>query len=275
MTKKPLSIFIFILSLIIIGLAGSLYFSGDTYGGYTPSDNAVITDDHLPGKTSLSGSDQKPKPTGTKIQPKLPNAENTTQASKRLILQAVPFSSQAPFAEWSDPRQQDGCEEISAVMAMYWAKGGELTADKAKQAILDISAYEAENWKSYHDTSASDTVSRIFQGYFNYDLAEARYDIDASDIIAELEKGNIVIVPLNGQALKNPHYTRGGPERHMLLVKGYDRESDEFITNDPGTRFGENYRYSSERLAGAIRDYPSGDRVPIKEKRRAMIVVSK
>jgi hypothetical protein len=123
--------------------------------------------------------------------------------------------------------------------------------------------------------SAADTVSRIFKGYFNYDLAEARYDVDTDDIVSELEKGNIVIVPLNGQAVKNPHYTRGGPERHMLLVKGYDRLSDEFITNDPGTRFGENYRYPTKRLVGAIRDYPSGDREPITEQRRAMIVVSK
>ena len=35
----------------------------------------------------------------------------------------VPFSSQAPLSDWSDPKQQDACEEASALMAMAWVEG--------------------------------------------------------------------------------------------------------------------------------------------------------
>jgi hypothetical protein len=33
---------------------------------------------------------------------------------------SVPFTSQAPLGQWKDERQQDGCEEASAAMAMAW-----------------------------------------------------------------------------------------------------------------------------------------------------------
>ena len=66
-----------------------------------------------------------------------------------------------------------------------------------------------------------------------------------------------------------------GPERHNLVIRGYDPTNGEFITNDNGTKRGEAYRYKSDVLISAIRDYPTGDRNPITEIRRAMIVVRK
>ena len=74
----------------------------------------------------------------------------------------------------------------------------------------------------------------------------------------ELEAGHLVIIPTNGQALKNPNFTLPGPERHMLVVKGYDYETEEFITNDPGTRNGADYRYKKDLLFEAIRNYKTG-----------------
>src|SRR5437016_6068593 len=41
----------------------------------------------------------------------------------------VPFTVQAPFADWQDPRQEDACEEASALMAVYWAQEKTLTKD--------------------------------------------------------------------------------------------------------------------------------------------------
>ena len=41
-----------------------------------------------------------------------------TVEPKRFVLLNVPFTSQAPFGEWSDPRHQDGCEEAAALMAV-------------------------------------------------------------------------------------------------------------------------------------------------------------
>jgi len=61
----------------------------------------------------------------------------------------------------------------------------------------------------------------------------------------------------------------------MLVVTGFDESSDEFITNDPSTRMGQGYRYSSFTIASALRDYPSGDRVPITSLPTAFIAVWK
>jgi hypothetical protein len=187
----------------------------------------------------------------------------------------VPFTSQAPFGGWSDKRQQDGCEEASAVMAIAWVKGSVLYKQNTLDQILAISKYEEKHFKNYHDTSVADTVKIIFKGYFKYPNVSVKYDITKEDIKAELRKGNLVIVPTNGQKLKNPNYKSPGPLTHNLVIKGYDSKNGEFITNDSGTRKGENYRYKYDRLMGAIVDYPTGIHLPVNNPRKAMIIVMK
>ena len=59
----------------------------------------------------------------------------------------------------------------------------------------------------------------------------------------------------------------------MRVIKGYKVDTDEFITNDPGTRNGANYKYDSETLLKALFDYPTGDHVPATAERTAMIVI--
>jgi len=74
-----------------------------------------------------------------------------------------------------------------------------------------------------------------------------------------LANDGVLILPMDGQVLENPYYTEPGPERHMLVVVGYDDATEEFITNDPGTRRGAEFRYSYENIFIAMRDYPTGD----------------
>lgn len=191
------------------------------------------------------------------------------------VLLNVPFTPQAPFANWSDQRFEDGCEEASAIMAMAWVNGETMTPQYVNEEIINISDYEVKNYGGYQDTSAADTALRIFKGYFNYGNAEAKSDVGISDIKVELEKGNLVIVPMNGQKLKNPFYNPPGPIEHMVVVVGYDETTKEFITNDPGTKHGEGYRYKEDIFEKAMQDYPTGDHLPITEIKTAMIVVSK
>ncbi len=194
--------------------------------------------------------------------------------SRELMVFNVPFTPQAPFAEWDDPRQQDGCEEASMLMAVKWARGEEIESpSQAKKDILAISSYLENNYDEYLDTSARDTADRIAKGYFKYNNVRVEYDFLVDDIIDELEAGSIVVVPTDGRLLGNPYFTAPGPERHMLVIRGYDPETKEFITNDPGTRKGEWYRYDADVLWNAIRDYPSGYHEPINGVKKAMIVV--
>ena len=202
---------------------------------------------------------------------KTPNS--TTKATIQL---SVPFAPQAPFGEWSDDRQQDGCEEASAMMAMHWVKGDTtITLEEAKKEILAVADWEQAEYGNYHDTSAEDTVKRIFNRYYDYNNVRVEKGITADDIIKELERGNLVVVPMDGIALNNPHFTPPGPERHMLVVIGYDYSKNEFITNDPGTKFGKNYRYKKSVLFDAVGDYPTGNHLPISERGKNMIVVEK
>ncbi|MDP3888883.1 MAG: C39 family peptidase [bacterium] len=185
----------------------------------------------------------------------------------------IPFTSQAPFGNWKDPKQQDGCEEAVSLMAVYFAQGKSLTKQEALDQITNISNYETEKFGSYQDTSAEDTMNRIIKGYFGYNQVFVKKNITPQDIINELSQKHAVIVPLNGRLVGNPNYTAPGPERHNLVIRGYDPKTDEFITNDNGTRLGENYRYKKGVLFSAIRDYPTGDHIPIQGISKAMIVV--
>lgn len=197
------------------------------------------------------------------------------QAYAQTTDQRVPFASQAPNGNWKDPRQQNGCEEASSLMVIAWARGFTFTKKQAEKEIIKISKYEEKNFGSSTDTSAADTAERILHGYFQYDRVKVVPLKHTGDIIVQLNKGHVVIVPANGRKLKNPYFTGAGPLYHMLVIIGYDLEKKEFITNDPGTRRGKNYRYPEKRLYTAIRDYPSGEHKPVTSIKKVGIVVEK
>ena len=194
---------------------------------------------------------------------------------EKVLIDKVPFTSQAPFGDWADQRQQDGCEEASALMAVKWARGQSLTKDEALKEIIGSSDYTLKKYGEYHDISSQNTIDWIFKDYFKYNKVTLFKNITVNDIIEELAKGNLVITPMNGQMMHNPNYKAPGPPRHMIVIRGYDPLIKEFITNDPGTRNGELYRYDATILYAAIRDYPTGYHEIIQKIEKNMIVVSK
>lgn len=184
----------------------------------------------------------------------------------------VPFVAQAPFANWEDPVYQDACEEASITMAIYWIQQKDLTLEMAYQEIGKLADLAQELFGTFQDSSAKDTVE-LARTYFGYEDISVEYNISVADIKRELARGSVVIVPVNGRILQNPHYTPPGPSAHMVVVVGYDDVKEEFITHDPGTRFGENFRYSYKILGEALQDYETGHREPALKKRTAMIIV--
>lgn len=190
------------------------------------------------------------------------------------VLIDVPFTSQAPFGNWADERQDYGCEEASILMSVYWAEGKELTPKIAEEEIIAISEFEKKVYGNFYDTSAADTL-KVLQTYFGYVNARVAYDIGVDDIKAELAGGNLVVVPINGRLLENPYFTPPGPPKHKIVIRGYDDATGEFITNDPGTKRGEGYRYAYAVMERALVDYPSGRDEEITNPRTAMIVIWK
>ncbi|MDP3954487.1 MAG: C39 family peptidase [bacterium] len=273
--KKDNKIITLVVSMILV--LGLGFWFGWSYLGSSRDTVSSATRTPLPGfygertPTPDSLASSTPQVSKTPAPISLP-----TKLPGKIIKAEVPFTSQAPFGDWSDPRYQDGCEEASALMAVYWARGiSGITAQTASDQIIGMSDWEQMSYGSFHDTSAQDTVDRIFKQYFNHKNVKVLNGVSAGDIINELEKENLVVIPADGQALRNPFFTSPGPERHMLVIIGYDYGTQEFITNDPGTRSGRDYRYDKNILFNAIRDYPSGYHEPIIGINKNIIVVSK
>lgn len=214
-------------------------------------------------------------PSTTEPTPTEPVGSTTTPLPNRVTLSNAPFTSQAPNSEWSDPRQQDGCEEASVLMAGAWAHGETIgNKNEALVKILALSSMAEEMFGTYHDSSAADTL-KLYREYWSTTKGTLKYDVTAGDMKRALADGNVLIIPADGKALNNPNFSGGGPDRHMLIVIGYDDKAGVFITHDPGTRNGANYRYTYSVMMNALRDYATGYHEPIPPARKAMVVIPK
>lgn len=196
-------------------------------------------------------------------------------ANEEILINDIPFTSQAPFANWNDDRQQNACEESSAIMAMSWVNNKNLSKEDSLDKIIKLSKYLENKYGTYVDSSTQDTMDWIFKDYFKYAQVERFANVDKDKIIEELRQERLVLAAFDGRKLNNPNFTSPGPTTHMLVILGYNSNSDEFITNDPGTRNGKNYHYNTDILFQAIRDYPSGDHEEIKSIEKNIIVIEK
>ena len=184
----------------------------------------------------------------------------------------VPFTAQAPFAEW-DAYHQEACEEASLIMLKYYFDGKKLTPEIAEREIQAMIAYQIKEYGDYRDSDAQDMVE-LFEGFYGKPEGgknlEVIYDFSKEDLKKYLSKGQPIIIPAAGRLLGNPYFTQPGPPYHALVLKGYD--GNIIITNDPGTRRGESYEYDINILYNAIHDFP-GSLDRMEEGRKAMIVV--
>lgn len=186
---------------------------------------------------------------------------------------SVPFVAQAPHAQWDDPRYQDACEEASILMAHAWSVGvGNISKNDAEEEMEKMFDMEKEMFgENVIDTSAQDTA-RLYETYFGQSVS-VRENVTMEDLYEILSHDKIIIAPTNGKALGNPNFTDGGPDRHMLVIIGFDREKGEFITNDPGTRLGRGYKYKDSTLFNAIRDYATGHKEEIIGARKNIVII--
>lgn len=230
---------------------------------------------------TASTTPEAEKPDASEPEPETePEAGDTLAAATlkepvTLIDTKVPFTVQAPAGEWDDQRQQDGCEEASALMAMRWAQGKGLTTSESRREILAISDYEQAEYGEYRDVSVEDVRDWIFKDYFKYDKVAVRTNVTVKSLIAELQAGRVIVAPMHGQKLHNPYFSGEGPERHMLVIRGYDPAKKEFITNDPGTKRGEGYRYKESVIMDALLAYPTGYHEPVSGEPKSVVVVGK
>jgi|SRR3989344_9036417 len=177
----------------------------------------------------------------------------------------VPFTSQAPEGVWTEP-WQNACEEASIIMIDNFYNGDSLTKDKAKTEILNIFDIKEKNFGPSMDESMQTVATIINNSNLGW-TAQVVENPTVEQLKTELAAHQPIIVPVDGHKLNNPYYTDGGPDYHVLVVVGYDDTTEEFITHDPATQFGQNFRYGYKLFYDAINDFLESDDLGTPTKR--------
>ena len=199
---------------------------------------------------AVNGQSQSPKPAPT------PSANNNTVQPTQIVIPSklelpVAFAPQAPFANW-DELHQEACEEASIITV-----GRYFSSQPLNEKIMDEEIYKLDDWERAQgykiDLTAAETA-QVLKDYYQLQ-AKVVVDVSVDRIKYELSRGNLIIVPLAGRALKNPYFRTPGPIYHMLVIRGYD--NDEFITNEVGTKRGDGFKYKYDQLIKAVHDWES------------------
>ena len=208
-------------------------------------------------------------------QPFTPPSDTVIPASPKEVpekfLLQVPFTAQAPTGNW-DELHNEACEETSAIMAAAYFSGDTrkvLPPAEVEKQLATLTEWEEKHFGYSLDTTAAETAEMIREVYhLNADIVT---DYTEQDIREALLAGKVIIMPLSGRMLGNPYFRQPGPIYHMIVIRGYTKT--ELITNDPGTRNGENYRYSFATIKNAAADWNHATNT-IDAGKSLMIVVS-
>lgn len=191
---------------------------------------------------------------------------------KSKILLPVPFTPQAPTANW-DKLHNEACEEASVVMAYEYYNNNhnsKLDAIFVEQEITKLTEYQNRTF-GYHLSTNSEETAKMLTDVYNLNT-KILYEFSEENIKNELAQNRLILFPANGKLLNNPNYKLPGPPYHMLVIRGYTET--EIITNDPGTRKGENYSYTFETLYDANGNW-NHDIEKVDTARKNIIVVWK
>ena len=199
----------------------------------------------------------------------------------------VPFMTQSPFAKW-DQLHEEACEEASLIMLKYYndilvGKNQKInliiSKEEAEEEIQKLVKYQIDKYGDFYDTDVEQT-KKIGEEYYDLNNLKIIENFSIVDLKKELARGNIILIPTAGRELKNPNFTPPGPLYHNLVIIGYDdslnsktgQPKNIFITNDPGSRRGQNYEYKQEMLYNAIHDFPGDVNKILEGKKRAIVL---
>jgi hypothetical protein len=164
----------------------------------------------------------------------------------------VQYICQAPLkteANWE--YHEESCEEVASLMAYLYTTNQTMTPQEAHETLLDMIDWQMDNFevhRNIYDIEVKELIVEFFQ--IPEDKVAIMYDATPEQIKEQIDKGIPVIAPTTAKYLENPHYPH--PGYHMLIIKGYTPTT--FITNDNGTRHGEDYEYQIDRFMEAMQD---------------------
>lgn len=175
------------------------------------------------------------------------------------VLIPVPFAPQAPEHNWDQP-WQDACEEAVILMLHAFHRGYSVSPLFVKDEILKMVAEEDK--RGWGLSIEIEKIAELYAWYDNTgqtgdDAVDILFDPTVDDLKRLLASGRPILAVVAGKELSNPHFRNGGPLYHTLIIRGYTPTT--FITNDPGTRFGNGFAYTHEDLLSALHDWNDGD----------------
>lgn len=185
------------------------------------------------------------------------------ESPKQSAILDVPFICQAPLqTEENWKLHEASCEEAAVLQAYLYETNSQMTKPQANEEILKMIGWEIQAFGEHKDLYADD-LKKFIVGYYKIDPSKISiiYNASLEDIKQNIREGHPVIVPIMGETLKNPYYPY--PGYHVLVVTGFTK--DTVITNDNGTRRGENYEYKNDIFLKAMNE-AGGDIVIIKTK---------
>jgi len=180
-----------------------------------------------------------------------PAGESSADLPAEINLDVL-FYSQAPYSDWGMP-YQEACEEASLLLAYYYATDQhDVTREEFHQNLLAMIDFENNYFGDYKHTTIAQTaeIATVYLKDSNYEIVNNPTVDQLKNFLAE---GDVIVAPFAGRYLGNPYFTGKGPIYHMLVIRGYDETH--FITNDVGTRHGENFIYEYDVLLNAIHDW--------------------
>jgi hypothetical protein len=156
---------------------------------------------------------------------------------------------------------------MALIMVQHFWTRAPLTRAMADAELQELVSWEESNGFS-QDVTAEE-LARIAREHFGL-RARVSADVSEKSIERELRAGRPVIIPAAGRDLGNPFFSGDGPWYHMLVITGF--KGNRYITNDPGTKRGENYEYRKDILLDAIHDW-TGVKEEIRAKKKAMVII--
>lgn len=251
--------------LVLLFLVGGSYLTVRHFSSQKKINNLADQKAELPTEVALVSAITSPRIEKTVEKTAIPDEINLK----------VPFMVQAPNANW-DKTHEEACEEAAILMANRYFLGREITgAEDIEQGLQEIIAWEMQNLGFFESTTADETVKVLNQMLNSMPTGrqvktKTITNPSVDDIKQAIADNKLVLVPSAGRELHNPFYKSPGPLYHFLLIKGYT--GTQFITNDPGTKRGENYPYDFATVLSANHDWNGGD---VPNGAKTMIVVSK
>ena len=294
MNTKISSLNIFLIGAVLVAILANLWvWRDDLFGRTVPTSEVPVVQEDVAVVQPRPFLVEDDRPTSTVRVPTSTvknNTENENQSSVNTSTPAtststrsspaalpasinlpVPFTSQAPEKKWEQP-WQDACEEATILMLDAYYKGYGLSPLFAKDELVKM--VETEEERGWGLSIELEKIRQLMQEYGSYDSKNWKLRIVEDPTVEDLKRfianRQPVLVVADGKVLDNPHFRNGGPEYHTLIIRGYT--PTHFISNDPGTQFGENFIYTYENLMESIRDWNGGK---VKEGRRVVMVVEK